>query len=375
MKHIQTRLAHAAFSVDQETGAVIPPIHVATTYERAPDNSYPSGYSYSREGNPTRNVLESTLADLEGGAACRAFSSGLAASHAVLMALPPASHIVIPDDVYYGFRKLVRSAETSTGLSSTEVDMSDLDSVSRAMRPETALVWVETPSNPLLKISDIRGVAAIATEGGAALAVDGTWGTPVLQRPLELGAHIVVHSLTKYLAGHSDVLGGAVISRTEDALFDRIAEIQALAGAVLDPFSSWLTVRGLRTLAVRIQAQCQSAARIADWLQRHNRVRKVYYPGLASHPGHGIAASQMSSPGGMLSFEVEGGAQGAVAVAAAVEIITRATSLGGTESLIEHRASVEGPDSPTPPGLLRLSIGLEYVDDLIGDLDRALAEI
>jgi len=375
MVHINTLLAHTAFVPDSDTAAVIPPVHFATTYERAQDNSYPSGYVYSREGNPTRRLLEKTLTGLETGFDCRAFSSGMAAGHAVLMALPAESHIIIPDDVYHGFRHLVMQEARVGRYTFSAVDMTDLTRISEAVTPNTRLIWVESPSNPQLKISDIAAISSIARQNEITLAVDGTWTSPILQRPFDLGADIVLHSVTKYIAGHSDVLGGALIFKDQSEYYERVCENQKLTGAVLDPFSSWLTLRGVRTLAVRLRTQCETASRVANFLNQHNRVSRVYFPGLESHPGFEIASRQMTSSGAMLSFETAGGEADSITVAASVKLFRRATSLGGTESLIEHRASMEGPGTTTPPGLLRLSIGLEYSDDLIADLEQALAEI
>jgi len=373
MPHLQTRIAQAGCSPDASTGAVVPPIHLATTYERAADGSYPHGYLYSRNDNPTRGLLETTLAALEGGAACAAFASGMAASMTVLQALQPGDHVVLPDDVYYGVRRLMEEVFQGWGLAYDTVDLSDTGALEAALRPETRLVWAETPSNPMLKITDLAAVARLAHDAGAWLIVDSTWAPPLLQRPLDLGADLVMHSVTKYLAGHSDVLGGAVVARQQDAFFERVRALQQLAGPVLDPFSAWLALRGLRSLAARLAMQCAGARQVAAFLHAHPAVARVHYPGLPSHPGHAVAAQQMLDFGGMLSFEVHGTADDAIGVAARVQVFTRATSLGGTESLIEHRASVEAPPTRTPPTLLRCSIGLEHPDDLLADLSQALA--
>lgn len=370
--HLETLLAHAGCEVDPTTGALIAPLHLSTTFERAPDGSYPHRYIYSRTDNPTRHQLETTLAALEGGAACAACASGMAATLAVLQALRPGDHVLLPDDVYYGVRRLMDEVLRPWGLTYTTVDMADPAAVRAACRPETRLVWAETPSNPLLKITDLAAVAEAAHAAGARLIVDSTWATPLLQRPLDLGADLVLHSITKYLGGHSDVLGGAVIARAEDDFFARIRTLQMVGGPVLDPFSAWLTLRGLRSLAARLRLQCESAGRLAAFLHDHPRVTRVHYPGLPSHPGHDVARRQMHGFGGMLSFEVDGGRAEALAVAARTRLFTRATSLGGTESLIEHRASVEQPPTQTPERLLRVSVGLEHADDLEADLARAL---
>lgn len=371
MPHPETLLAQAGGEPDHETGAVVPPIHLSTTFERAPDGSFPSGYKYSRGGNPTRHRLEKVLAELEGGATCAVFSSGMAATQAVIQSLEAGAHILLPDDVYYGVRSLLEEIFERWDLSFTPVDMTDLDALQAALRPETQLVWAETPSNPLLKITDLEAVAAVAHEAGARLVVDGTWTTPLLQRPLALSADLVVHSATKYLSGHSDVIGGAVIAKEADTFFERVRAAQEVGGAILDPFSAWLALRGLRTLGVRIERQCNTARRVAAFLVKHPKVDRVHYPSLETHPGHEVARRQMEAPGGMCSFEVKGSVEDAMAVAAHCEVFTRATSLGGTESLIEHRASTEPPFSTTPETLLRLSIGLEHPDDLTADLAQA----
>ncbi len=382
MTHPETLLARAGGAPDEATGALVPPIHLSTTYERAADGSYPGGYRYARTGNPTRERLEKTLAALEGGAACATFASGMAAIAAVLHALKAGDHVILPDDVYYGVRTLLDDVMQRWQLSYTAVDMTDLDALREGIEPETRLVWIETPSNPLLKITDLAAAAEVAHAAGARLAVDGTWTTPLLQRPLDLGADLVVHAATKYLGGHSDLLGGAVIARAEDAraedaragdaFFERVRSVQTAAGPVLDPFSAWLALRGLRTLAVRLKRQCANARRLARFLAEHPRVAAVHYPGLERHPGHDVARAQMVEFGGMLSFEIDGSAEAARAVANRCAVFAQATSLGGAESLIGHRASVEGPESAVPPALLRLSVGLEHLGDLQADLSQAL---
>lgn len=283
--------------------------------------------------------------------------------------------MLAPSDVYHGTAKQLRSIFVPWGLAVDFVDMSDVATVEAALRPTTRLLWVETPSNPLLKISDIASLCALAHRVGAVVACDNTWATPVAQRPFALGADLVVHSTTKYLGGHSDTLGGAVIARAGDERFARIRTIQGSLGAVLSPFDSWLTLRGIRTLAYRMRGHTEHALAVAQYLAAHSAVEAVHYPGLPSHAGYAVAQRQMSLAGGMLSIQVHGGAQEALAVAGAACVFTRATSLGGVESLIEHRASIEGPDSHTPQNLLRLSVGLEHPDDLIEDLKQALAAI
>ena len=373
--HIETIAVHAGRRPDPATGAVMPPIHLSTTFERQADGSYTDGYVYSRSENPNRRALEETLAALEGGAAALAFGSGMAATTALLQALAPGDHVIMPDDVYFGTGRLVREVLGQWGLQFNVVDMTDLAAVRAAMQPNTRLVWVETPSNPLLKITDIAAVAELAHAAGALLAVDNTWPSPLGQRPFEHGADVVMHATTKYLGGHSDLLGGALILRERGPVYDRIRTVQTLGGAVPSPFDCWLLLRSIRTLPYRVRAHSANAQQVVEFLAGHPAVAVVHYPGLPTHPGHAIAARQMQLFGGMLSIQVHGGAAAAMAVAARVELFTRATSLGGIESLIEHRASVEGPHTTTPPDLLRISIGLEHPDDLIADLRAALAAI
>ncbi|MBZ5725015.1 MAG: aminotransferase class V-fold PLP-dependent enzyme [Acidobacteriia bacterium] len=372
---IETRAVHAGRRIDPATGAVTMPIHLSTTFERGPTGDYPLGFSYSREGNPNRRALEECLADLEGGTQALVFASGLAAATAVVQGLEPGDHILAPDDVYWGFRKVVAEVFGKSGLDTTYVDMTDVAAVRAAVRPATRLVWVETPSNPLMKVTDLAAIASLARQAGPGIVTvcDGTFATPVLQHPLDCGIDMVVHSTTKYIGGHSDVVGGALITRHDNYLFERARKAQRYGGAVPSPFDCWLTLRGVETLPYRVRAQSENASRMAAWLQAHPAVERVHYPGLADHPGHQIAARQMSAFGGMLSFQVRGGAETAMAAAARCRLFIRATSLGGAHSLIEHRASVEGPQTRTPPNLLRVSAGLEHGDDLIGDLEQALA--
>jgi cystathionine gamma-synthase len=369
---IETLAVHAGNAVDPTTGAITPPIHLSTTFEHEPDGSFPRGYLYTRNQNPTRAALEECLAALEGGVAAAAFSSGSAATMSVLQALAPGDHVIAPLDLYSGTTRLLREVLQPWGLETTFVDTADLDAVRRALRPATRLIWVETPSNPLLKISDISALAEIAHQAGARCACDNTWASPILQRPLELGADLAVHATTKYLGGHSDVLGGAVVTRADDEYWQRLKTVQVVGGAVPSPFDCWLVLRGIRTLPWRMRAHAQNASQVAAFLSRHPAVTAVHYPGLAAHPGHELAARQMAAFGGMLSFQVKGGCERAMVVTARVCLFTRATSLGGTESLIEHRASVEGPATRTPDDLLRASIGLENAEDLIADLEQAL---
>ena len=373
MPRIETRLAGLGCTPDPVTGGITPPVHFATTFERAVDGSYPKGYFYARHENPTRHLLETAIADLEGGVGAAAFASGMAAASTILQALGPGDHVVLPTDIYHGVRTVVRNVFERWGLEWTEVDPRDVSAVREALRPETKLVWAESPSNPLLNVLDLSELAHVAHSAGALLVVDNTW-SPLIQRPIEHGADLVMHSMTKYLSGHSDVLGGVVVGKEDGEFFVRIRDLQKEAGAVSDPMSCWLTVRGMRSLAVRMKGHSQNAGVVARFLEGHARVSAVYYPGLASHPGHDVARRQMSDFGGMLSFEVDGAEEDALSVVGKARVFRRATSLGGTESLIEHRASVEGPYSPTPRNLIRLSVGLEHPDDLIADLEEALEE-
>ena len=370
--NIETLAVHAGREIDRTTGAVTAPIHLSTTYEREADGSYPRGYSYSRSANPNRQALEKTLASLEEGSAAAAFSSGSAATMSLFQALEPGDHIIAPIDVYHGTARLLRELFAPWGLETSFVDMTVPKEVEDAVRAKTKLIWVETPSNPLLKIADIARLSGIAHAAKALCACDNTWATPVLQRPFASGADLILHATTKYLGGHSDVLGGALIARAEDAFFQRIKKIQAGGGAVPSPFECWLVLRGISTLPYRMRAHSENALRVATFLSQHPAVEATHYPGLKEHPGYETASRQMTRPGGMLSFQVKGGRAKAFDAAAKVKVFIRATSLGGPESLIEHRASVEGPETRTPDNLLRLSIGLEHADDLIGDLDQAL---
>jgi cystathionine gamma-synthase len=368
---IETLAVHAGQTVDPATGAVSLPIHLSTTFERDIEGTYSRGFMYTRNNNPNRQALEQGISALEGGAAATAFASGTGASMSIFQALAPGDHVLAHVDAYYGTSRLLREIFQRWGLDISFVDMSDLHAVEKALRPKTKLAWVETPSNPLLKIVDLAAVAKIIHAAGAICVCDNTWA-PTLQRPFDLGADLVLHSTTKYFGGHCDVLGGIVVSKVEDDFFQRIRSIQYEGGAVPSPFDCWLILRGMRTLPWRMRGHSENAMRVADFLSGHRKVSRVHYPGLKLHPGHEIAAKQMSTFGGMLSFEVQDGRDAAMSVAAKTKIITRATSLGGVESLIEHRASIEGEGTTSPEGLLRLSIGLENADDLIEDLDQAL---
>lgn len=368
----ETIAIHAGSEVDELTGAIAPPIYLSTTFERRADGDSPRGFSYIRDGNPTQDRLEAALAAIDSAEAALAFASGMSAVTAVLQAVPSGSHVLLPDDCYYAIRALGTEIASRWGLTFTAVSMADTAVAGQAMNEKTRLVWIETPSNPLLKIVDIEAMVKLAHGRGALAVVDGTFATPVLQRPIELGADVVLHSSTKYLGGHSDVQGGALVFARRDDVFERVERARLLMGGVASPFNSWLVMRGIRSLAARMRVHSENAGAVAKFLSGHDRVAEVFYPGLGSHPGHEVARRQMSAFGGMLSFLVRGGREEALEVARRTRLFTRATSLGGVESLIEHRASSEGPASRTPGNLLRLSVGLEHADDLVADLKEAL---
>jgi cystathionine gamma-synthase len=374
--------AQALGWVDDATRAIAPPIHTATTYVRDPDNQYRSGRIYARDQNPTFDQPEAVLTALEGGHASLLFASGMAAATAVFLALGPGDHVLAPKVMYWSLRNWLMTFATRWGLSVEFVDMTAVGALRAAVRPgKTRLVWIETPANPLWSITDIAASCEIAHAAGALVAVDSTVATPVLTRPLDLGADIVMHAATKYLNGHSDVIAGALTTRDDSALWQRLRPLRAQLGGVIGPFEAWLLTRGMRTLFPRVRTACASAQRIAEHLERHPRVLEVLYPGLPSFRGHAMAARQMHGGfGGMLSIRVRGvdgspasGEAAAIATAAHVELWKRATSLGGVESLVEHRASVEGAGTPAPADLLRLSVGIEDAGDLIADLEAALA--
>ncbi len=373
MPGLQTESIHAGRTVDPPTGAVVPPIHLSTTFERDPDGEFSRKYAYIRAATPNRDSLETCITALEGGDETISFSSGMAASLAVFQTLAPGDHALVHRDVYYGVRELMVGFFAKWGLQHTFVDLRDIDEVRRACRAETKLFWVETPTNPLIEVVDIRAVADVAKAAGALMVCENTFATPVLQRPFELGADMVVHSLTKYLSGHSDAMGGSVTLKNHPDRVAQIRDFQHTGGAILSPFDCWLVLRGVQTLVPRVRLHCENARQVAEFLSTHKRVSKIRYPGLPSDPGHSVAKSQMKDFGGMLSFEVQGGRPEAFKVAAALKIIARATSLGGTHSLIEHRASIEGKTTRAPESLLRLSVGLEDASDLIQDLDQALS--
>ena len=362
--------------IDDKTRAITPPIHVSSTYLRDEDNQYRSGRVYARADNPSFDQAEAVITQLEQGAASLLFASGMAAATAVFQALAPGDHVLAPKVMYWSLRNWLLNFATHWGLQVELVDMTDPAAVQAAIRPgKTRLVWIETPANPLWTVTDIEATAAIAHAAGAVLAVDSTVASPVLTRPLELGADIVMHAATKYLNGHSDLIAGVLVTREDNALWQRIRGVRAQLGGTLGSFEAWMLLRGMRTLYLRVRAASASALQIAQHFDGHGRVAEVLYPGLPSARGHAVAARQMSGGfGGMLSIRVAGGEAAAVATAARVALWKRATSLGGTESLIEHRASVEGAGSPVPTDLLGLSVGIEHVQDLIDDLEQALRQ-
>ena len=371
----RTLLAQAMGAGDAVTKALVPPIHMSATYLRDADNGYSGGYVYGRTDNASVQQVEALVAALEGAVEAMTFASGMAAATSVFLALEKPTHIIASRVVYWGFRSWLQKIGRY-GHSITFVETSDLDAVRAAVRPgETGLFWIETPSNPLWTVTDIAAVSEIAHDANAILCVDSTVATPVFTRPIAHGADIVIHSATKYLNGHSDVVAGALAAARETDLWTRIGEVRAQNGAVLGPFEAWLLMRGMRTLEVRVREQARTAAQLAARLAEHPALSALMYPGLANHPGHDIASRQMSGGfGGMLSMRLKGGEPAAIATAARVKVWKRATSLGGVESLIEHRASIEGEGTPCPADLLRLSVGLEDPDDLFFDLMRALPD-
>ena len=370
--HPATLAVHAGNAPDESTGAVAPPLHLSTTFRHGPAGERVAGYEYQREGNPTNDRLRESLAALEGGQAACTFASGMAAMTTLLECLPQGARVLFPDDCYSGLRMLFQEYLPERGIVAGVVDMGDLDAVRAACATPVSMLWIETPSNPLMKISDIASLAGIGRASGAIVVVDNTFATPLLQRPLALGADVVMHSTTKYFGGHSDVLGGALVFAQDGELAGKVAHRLHVTGAVLAPFSAWLTLRGCRSLGARMSMHCANARMVVDFLVAHPAIERVNWPGLASHPGHDVAKNQMRDFGAMLSIEVRGGRDAALAMAGKLRVFTNATSLGGCESLVEHRASVEGPNPRSPQDLLRISVGLEDADDLIADLAQAL---
>ena len=374
----ETKAIHAGRQVDPVTGAVTTPLHLSTTYERSADGSYTDDFMYSRGDNPNRRSLEECLTALEEGYDSVTFASGMAAISSVIESLPQdmPQRIILPDDMYFGVLTLLNETDIGRRFDIVTVDMSNLEELRAAVESEaTGLIWIETPSNPQIKIIDIAAVVNIAKEAGAVTVVDNTTATPVLQNPLQIGADFSLHSVTKYIGGHSDLLLGAVVAKEDSPMLQNLRTWQHAKGAVPSSFDCWLALRGVQTLPARMSVHCSSAKTIADFLNQHDKVETVYHPGLPGHPGHDTAASQMSDFGGLMSFKVKGNAEDALKVANTVKIFTQATSLGGTHSYIEHRASVEKELTKAPDTLLRLSVGLENVQDLQEDLEQALAEI
>ena len=371
---IETIAIHAGNEKDKSHQAVIQPITLSTTFERAKDGFYPSGYSYSRSNNPNRNSLENVLAKLENGAAAAAFSAGNAAGMTVFQSLEPGSHLICPDDMYHGLRNQLKQVFGKI-LEVDFIDLGDLNLIEKTIKPNTKLIWIETPSNPLLKITDIAAIVSIAQKTSVKTVCDNTFATPISQRPLDLGVDLVMHAATKYLGGHSDVSGGALIAREENDWWFKLKQIQEMGGAIPSPFDCYLITRGIKTLPYRMKGHTENAMQIAIFLESHPLVERVFYPGSVSHPQYEIVKKQMLAGGGMLSFLIKGSAKEALVVVNKVKLFTQATSLGGVESLIEHRASVEGPDTKTPQNLIRISVGLENSEDLIEDLTAALQAV
>lgn len=369
----RTLTAQALGKIDEATRAIVPPIHIATTYIRDPDNAYSSGFVYGRPDNQTVRDAEAIIAMWEEAEEALLFSSGMAAATALIMALKPGDHVVAPEVMYWSLRNWLKTYATEWGLNVSFIDMTNLDDVKAALKTKPQLLWLETPSNPLWSVSDIKTISDLAHKAGAKVAVDSTAATPVLSNPLKLGADYVMHAATKALNGHSDVVAGALATRKKDALWQRVIINRKTFGAILGPFEAFLLIRGMRTLELRVREASRSALDLAKRLSTHPNVADVLYPGLPSSKGHALAKKQMSSGfGHMLSIRVKGGEASAIATAAGVELWNRATSLGGVESLIEHRASIEGEGTPCPPDLLRLSVGIEDINDLYADLDQAL---
>ncbi|WP_454802598.1 trans-sulfuration enzyme family protein [Mucilaginibacter phyllosphaerae] len=369
---IETIAIHAGNHTDASSKAVIQPIVMATTFERDADGGFSSGYQYSRSANPNRTALETVLAQLENGAEAAAFSSGNAAGMSVFQSLEPGTHIIAPDDMYHGLRNQIKSLFTGI-LEFDFIDVNDEEILKAHIKPNTGVIWIETPSNPLLKITDISKVVAVARKHNVKVVCDNTFATPVCQNPLNLGADIVMHSATKYFGGHSDLMGGALITAQKSDWWEKIRNVQTMGGAIPSPMDCYYLVRSIKTLPYRVKGHVHNAQLLAEFLDKHPAVESVMYPGLPTHPQYDIAKAQMTYPGAMMSFTLKGGEEKAKNVINSLRVFTQATSLGGVESLIEHRASVEGPDTKTPFNLLRVSVGLEHIDDLIADLEQAMA--
>lgn len=374
-KKIETIAIHGSMKTRSlENDTIVPGIEVSTIYEHRNGGYQEGDDKYIRLSNPNRDQLENVIMELEEGDSCAVFSSGMAAISSVFQAIESGAHVLVANDVYFGTRKLMWEFAEKWNLEVDFIDMTDLDLVGSSLKENTKLLWLETPSNPRLLITDVKAICELANEKGALVAVDNTWPTPYNMRPLELGADVSVHSTTKYLGGHSDILGGAVITKGNKELFERIRLVQTVQGAVPSPRDCWLLSRSIRSFPYRMRAHNENARKVADFLNKHPKVQAIYYPGLESHPGHEIAKAQMDDFGGMISFLVEGGAKEAIKIVSRSKMIKAATSLGGIESIWEHRKSSEGDESPTPDNLIRLSVGLEHPDDIIEDLEQALAD-
>ncbi|MBB6109546.1 cystathionine gamma-synthase [Mucilaginibacter lappiensis] len=369
---IETIAIHAGNKKDESSKAVIQPIILSTTFERGIDGDFPGGHIYSRSSNPNRASLENVLAQLECGADAASFSSGNAAGMSVFQSLPTGTHIIAPDDMYHGLRNQLKNLFVGI-LTFDFIDVNNTDVLQQYIKPETGLIWIETPSNPLLKITDIKKIVAVAKTRGIKVVCDNTFATPICQQPLALGADLVMHSATKYFGGHSDLMGGALITAEKSEWWQKIRQVQEMGGAIPSPTDCYYLARSIKTLPYRVKGHVQNAQLLAEFLEQHPMVERVLYPGLPSHPQYAIAKEQMLAFGGMLSFIVKGDENDTHNIINKLNLFTRATSLGGVESLIEHRATVEGPDTKTPRNLLRVSVGLEHIDDLIADLKQALA--
>jgi cystathionine gamma-synthase len=369
---IETIAIHAGNHIDATSRAVVQPIVMATTFERGEDGGFPGGHVYSRASNPNRASLENVLAKLEGGEEAAAFSSGNAAGMSVFQSLEPGSHIIAPDDMYHGLRNQLKQLFVGI-LEFDFVNVNDSEVLRSHIKPNTKLIWLETPSNPLLKVTDIKKVVAIAAENDIKVVCDNTFATPLCQQPLALGADMVMHSTTKYFGGHSDLMGGALITARKNDWWEKIRNVQTMGGAIPSPTDCYYLTRSIKTLPYRMRGHVKNAQMLAEYLDNHDKIEKVLYPGLQSHPQHEVAKEQMTGFGAVLSFLLKGGEEEAKRVVNAMQLFTQATSLGGVESLVEHRASVEGPDTKTPFNLLRVSVGLEHIDDLIADMEQALA--
>jgi cystathionine gamma-synthase len=372
--HPHTLAVHAGAEPDAATAAIAPPIHLSTTFRHGPAGESEAGYEYVRGPNPTQDRLEAALAAIEGAEAALAFASGMAAIDHVFADLPAGSHVILPGDYYHGVRALAREFLPARGITVSMVDQTDVMAVVAALTPDTRMIWAETPSNPQCQVVDLEALAALAHAHDAILGVDSTFASPALQNPIALGADVVMHSTTKYIGGHSDVLGGALCFARRDARLERIARRRYIQGAVMAPFNAWLTLRGIRTLPARMAWHCRNARAVAEFLAGHPAVEAVHWPGLPAHPQHALAARQMRDFGAMLSVRIRGGREAALGVASRLRVFTNATSLGGVESLVEHRASVEGANRVSPENLLRVSVGLEHAGDLVADFAQALGD-